>query len=696
MRGNMETDALRFHVSPRGDDANPGTADRPFATLVRARDTVRAAKASGAAGPVAVIIHEGTYRLEETLVLGREDGGTREAPVAWCAAPGERPVISGGVPVTDWTRHEGDILKAPGPERIAWNGRPRQLFYRGERQRRSRWPKFDPANPIAGGWAFPEGPAGDLELCAFHFREGTFPRRWRKPQQAEVKLYAGWSWCIVIIPLLGIDHERRIVRLALEPYDADTEPWYIELCFSEKNRFFVENVLEELSEPGEWCYDSDENMLYFRPPEGNFDPSAAEVPVLDCLVRIRRAEWVTLRGLTFTCTTTGDDYHPHGVQGLDAMGSQQGRRYCGEAVSLRSTRYCRIEECTFDQVGGNAVYLNRDNYRAVVSRNVIDRAGTNGVVLAGDHVFHPLFCEVTDNDIGRAGSILNYVAGVFLGLSDSCMIAHNYLHDLPHHAVNLANNGIGRNYVEHNEIRRVCLEIADTGAINSWMEVPWPRVEVGDQRAGHVIRHNLIVDVPGCTMEHGKIVPDRTTRGIYLDNCTSNCVVTDNIVVRAGMGVQFHGGKHNVVENNIVADCWLAFHGCDWPPLWPGNEHIKGMFRANRFVRNIFSSTRPDALMCWLHGWTDLTMERCDENVFHAPATAQEEFVWIERPEGRALVSRAEWQAMGFDEHSAFADPLFIDAAGGDYRLRHDSPALALGFRPIDTSEVGIRRRAAT
>ena len=274
----------------------------------------------------------------------------------------------------------------------------------------------------------------------------------------------------------------------------------------------MENILEELSEPGEWCLDPEERMLYFKPPNKDFDPTAVEVPALDCLVRLRDVQFVTLRGLTFTGTTTGDDYHRQGVQGIGAMVQQQGWVYAGEALHLRGTRYCLVEGCTFDQVGGNAIYLERGNYRTHVRRNTIAYAGVNGIVLAGDRPFHSLFCELTDNEIHHVGAFINLVAGVFLGTSDGCRVAHNYFHDLPHHAVNLASNGLGRNYVEFNEIRRVCLAISDTGAINSWMDTPGPWVEVHDERSGHVIRYNLIVDVPGCKVEKGKVVEDWTTR----------------------------------------------------------------------------------------------------------------------------------------------------------------------------------------
>ncbi|MBM4088548.1 MAG: hypothetical protein FJ276_03850 [Planctomycetes bacterium] len=49
----------------------------------------------------------------------------------------------------------------------------------------------------------------------------------------------------------------------------------------------------------------------------------------------------------------------------------------------------------------------------------------------------------------------------------------------------------------------------------------------------------------------------------------------------------------------------------------------------------------------------------------------------------------AEWQKRGENRHSHYADPLFENADQGDFTLRAESPALALGFQPIDLSQVG-------
>jgi len=52
-----------------------------------------------------------------------------------------------------------------------------------------------------------------------------------------------------------------------------------------------------------------------------------------------------------------------------------------------------------------------------------------------------------------------------------------------------------------------------------------------------------------------------------------------------------------------------------------------------------------------------------------------------------------EWRKRGHDLHSVIADPLFVAPDKCDFRLRRNSPALQLGFKPIDLTEVGVRRK---
>mgnify|MGYP002637051392 CR=1 FL=1 len=51
-----------------------------------------------------------------------------------------------------------------------------------------------------------------------------------------------------------------------------------------------------------------------------------------------------------------------------------------------------------------------------------------------------------------------------------------------------------------------------------------------------------------------------------------------------------------------------------------------------------------------------------------------------------------KWRAAGFDRNSIVADPLFVDPANGDFRLKPQSPAWKLGFKPIPFEKIGITK----
>ena len=96
---------------------NEARTDGPFATLIRARDALRALKSEGPlAAPATVWLRGGTYYQGETLVFGPRDGGTEAAPVTYAAYPGETPVVwSAIVRGTGWQLEpfDGDGWDAP-------------------------------------------------------------------------------------------------------------------------------------------------------------------------------------------------------------------------------------------------------------------------------------------------------------------------------------------------------------------------------------------------------------------------------------------------------------------------------------------------------------------------------------------------------------------------------------------------------
>ncbi len=149
-----------FYVSLQGNDGWSGRlaeprgdgGDGPLATLGAARDKIRLLKKPGPLDkPVRVLLRGGTYRLDAPVCFGPEDSGTTSAPIIYAAWPGEKPIFSGGIPITGWKKGPGplwivDVPNARDPARQF-----RQLFVGGRR--------CTPARTPNEGYFYSAGPA---------------------------------------------------------------------------------------------------------------------------------------------------------------------------------------------------------------------------------------------------------------------------------------------------------------------------------------------------------------------------------------------------------------------------------------------------------------------------------------------------------------------------------------------------------
>lgn len=88
--------------------------------------------------------------------------------------------------------------------------------------------------------------------------------------------------------------------------------------------------------------------------------------------------------------------------------------------------------------------------------------------------------------------------------------------------------------------------------------------------------------------------------------------------------------------------------------------------------------------------WSDDRVSVSDYNLFWAPAGGP-----LVMKGGAAAGTLDHWRTLlggRFDAHSVVADPMFVNLAGRDFRLKPGSPALKLGFEPIDTSRIGLKK----
>ena len=127
--------ATELYVSPGGNDADPGTAERPLATLTGARNAIRALKTrSPLSEPVHVKIAGGIYTLDEPLLLEPQDSGTPQAPITYQALPGARPEFRGGRVISGWQQGPDGIWQTHVADVAAGRWYFEQLFVQGAAQ----------------------------------------------------------------------------------------------------------------------------------------------------------------------------------------------------------------------------------------------------------------------------------------------------------------------------------------------------------------------------------------------------------------------------------------------------------------------------------------------------------------------------------------------------------------------------------
>ncbi|MCK5804177.1 MAG: right-handed parallel beta-helix repeat-containing protein, partial [Lentisphaeria bacterium] len=155
--------------------------------------------------------------------------------------------------------------------------------------------------------------------------------------------------------------------------------------------------------------------------------------------------------------------------------------------------------------------------------------------------------------------------------------------------------------------------------------------------------------------------------GIYPDEGSSEILIENNVVHRIRTCPLFmHYGRECTVRNNI-----LAFGGAG--QLRRCREDKRCHYNAEGNI--VYGDTEKMLVGPWKNGdW------KIGRNVYWSTA-GEPTF---------ADMDFATWQTKGKDVGSIVADPLFMDPEAGDFRLKPNSPALKLGFKPIDLSKTGL------
>jgi parallel beta-helix repeat protein len=544
-------------------------------------------------------------------------------------APGERPIVSGGRRIEGWgVSPSGPLLTA------RLSGNIRQLFVAGRRAQRARTPNH--------GFYRIDGASSENKPFLLRFRGGEIKREWAGSGAEAVALLL---WAELRMPIVAIDGATHTATLAGNPPPYNRE---------ENARFWIENSPDALDEPGEWYLDRQAGVLYYWPvPGDNLTRDEAVAPALTTLVRIHGARDIVLRGLDFR----------HADWDMPAAGyaGAQAAVEAPSAIDAIGAENVAIEHCLFSQMGGYAVRFGRGSRRNRITANHIFDMGAGGIrigetdpgVAEADRNFGNI---VSDNDLHHLGLVYPSAVGIWVGQSGQNTIAHNHVHNLFYTAVSVGWTwGYGasqsqENVVEFNHLHHVGRGMmSDLGAIYTLGVQP-----------GTAIRNNLIHDVD--SFKYGGW-------GVYLDEGSSGIKVENNVVYRTkDGGFHQHYGRDNIVRNNVFA------FGHEWQLMRTRAEsHVAFTFEKNIIYWDTGRLLGSD--------WSG-TGFRIDRNLY-----------WDARGEAITFANRTleEWRAQGHDANSVIADPRFVDPGAYDFELRRGSPALRLGFAPINLRRVGPR-----
>jgi hypothetical protein len=215
----LPTTQTEFYVAIDGSDENPGTLQKPFATLRRAQESVRQQIAGRLQGNVGVFIRSGVYELTEALIFGPEDSGTEDHGVLYAAYPGETVVVSGGRRMGGWEKGPAGIwmTEVPGVKEGQWDFR--QFYVNGRRATRARTPNQDDDPPY---WRLVDARLpSSLEYFYLTFGPGKLQHWWNL---SDVEVVVKGDWAISRQCLKDVDEDTGVATLA-PPYVVRRSPY---------------------------------------------------------------------------------------------------------------------------------------------------------------------------------------------------------------------------------------------------------------------------------------------------------------------------------------------------------------------------------------------------------------------------------------------------------------------------------------
>jgi hypothetical protein len=655
-----------IYVSPQGNDKAAGTRTNPIASFAAAQERVRKSKEKNAK----VIFLAGTFYLPETIRFTSKDS---KSSVVYMAEKEGRVVISGGKKLKlNWQKTDKGwfFAKVPSGSEID------QLYINGVRQRMARFPNAVGGKNVFDTWDL----SHSMKVDSLHDPlKAERIATWKDPEGGYIHamhtaLWGDMHW--------RINGKSATGALLEEGGWQNNRP-------SPKHPAYrmVENIFEELDAPGEWFYNAKASLLYYIPETGlDMSKASVEIVRLKHLIEFNGTKTspvknIKLKGFVFKHTARTF------MENKEPLLRSDWTVYRGGSVVFNGAENCTISDCEFDQVGGNAVFINNYNRKISITGCYIHHAGANGIAFVGDPkaVRSPLFryakqdfnnidrtpgpqsdnypsdCIVDDCLITMTGRDEKQTSPVHISMSHKITVRHCSIYDVPRAGININEGTFGGHLIEHCDVFNTVLETGDHGSFNSWgRDRYWtPDINASVPEVNNDARFPFLDMLDSNTIRHNRWRCDHGW-DIDLDDGSSWYRIYDNLLLRGGL--KMREGYDRVATNNIIINNGLH------PHVWYPNS-------GDVFANNIVFKSYSPALMNKGIANDGKWGKKLDSNFYVASTATLKKFM-----------------ANGCDLHSIAGDAGFINPAIGNYGLRKDSKAYLMGFIPFSMDDFGVTK----
>jgi hypothetical protein len=628
--------------------------DSPIASIEQARDAARKLREAVESGTISVRIADGTYALTKPVDFEPRDSG-----MTFEAAPGAKPVFVGGRKIVGFKVGTDGVWSVDLPTVKEGKEYFEALWVNGRRATRARTPNEGYFQGFGGtpkpieGVPFSGDASRNLILVAKD--EAAVLKGLSGRELLDVNAVVYHSWDVDRRRVAGV----RLDDGTLQFTGSGIRPFFYH---EQYQRMHFENFRGALDAPGEWFLGRDGTLSYL--------PLAGETPQnADVWVPIAN-QWLVLKGnaakgeIVKDLSFRGLAFRFQGYE-LPEAGAAfgQAENGLGAAIEANGAQNITFERCEFGHTLTNAAWFQKGCRDIALRKCWMHDLGAGGVkigdprisVAGPDHTSH---VSVENCIIQSGGRYFMAGIGVTMFHASDCSVRHTDIGDFFYTAISIgwtwgySPTVAGRNLVENCHLHHLGWGVlSDMGAIYTLGPQP-----------GTAIRGCHIHDISAASYGGWGMYNDEGSTGILWEN---------NLVHHTQhAGYHMHYGRGDIVRNNIIAFC--------------GEEHVRRSrpeeLFAFAFERNIVLLGDGGLFAHENKNWYDGRVDLHD-NVYWKPGGPIQSF---------AGKTWAEWQAMGQDTNSRVTDPLFIDAASGDWRLRSESPALALGFVPFDWKNAGV------